>query len=329
MASIFESLTQSLSPDLIGQIGKATGLDVSQIGKGLGVVGPLITGALASRASTPDGLSGLMNSLTQSGGSASLNSLSDVISGGGASTSMLSSLLGPGLGAMSSTIERALGFKVGPLIAMAAPLVINQLRQRMTAQNLDKDGVARLLRDEQSGFAKQTDATAGIVRQALDAGRDAAATKANYRPEQWNDVRLGAAAVALRVMGASPSGLAGAAKEVMALGKALSASKKNAAPTSMLNLAFDTDLGKEDFSKLPEDGPGLVNMARRAMQAVAANSPSDAVGYGRLLVDAATRVAEASKEGGFLGIGGTRVSEDEQRAIDEIRSVVGSVVQLA
>jgi hypothetical protein len=34
-------------------------------------------------------------------------------------------------------------------------------------------------------------------------------------------------------------------------------------------------------------------------------------------------VAEASKEGGFLGVGGTRVSEPEQKAIDEIRAVVG------
>src|SRR5262245_20108708 len=112
MASIIESFTQSLSPDLMAQIGKASGLDVSQTGKGLGVVGPLITGALASRASTPDGLGGLMSSLSQSGDSASLSSLSDVISGGGASSSMLSGLLGSGLGAMSGTIERALGFKV-------------------------------------------------------------------------------------------------------------------------------------------------------------------------------------------------------------------------
>jgi hypothetical protein len=53
------------------------------------------------------------------------------------------------------------------------------------------------------------------------------------------------------------------------------------------------------------------------------------VAYGRLLVDVATRVAEASKEGGILGFGGTRVSEEEQRAIDEIRAAVGSVVQPA
>jgi hypothetical protein len=39
-----------------------------------------------------------------------------------------------------------------------------------------------------------------------------------------------------------------------------------------------------------------------------------------LLVDVAVKTAEASKEGGFLGYGGRRVSKEEQEAIDAIRS---------
>ena len=60
-----------------------------------------------------------------------------------------------------------------------------------------------------------------------------------------------------------------------------------------------------------------------AVAAVSANSPRDASEYGRLLLNVASQVAEASKEGGFLGIGGTRVNEEEQKAIDQIRKVVG------
>ena len=329
MASLIESLTQSFTPDLLGLVGKATGLDGTQISKGLGIVGPLVTGALANRASTPDGLSGLMNSLSQAGGGAATTSLSSLITGGGASSSMLSSLIGPGLGAMSGTIDRALGFKVSPLIAMVAPLIIGQLSQRASTQKLDKDGIARLLRDEQSVVMKQGGEAMTVVQQALDAGRDAADTKAKYSADQWSDVRLGAAAVAVLVMGASPSGLVGASKEVVALGKALAESRIDAGPTSILNLACESDPGIEDYKKLPEDGPGLVDVARRALQAVATKSPADAVRYGKMLVDAATRVAEASKEGGFLGIGGTRVSGQEQQAIDEIRAAVRQVVQVA
>jgi uncharacterized protein DUF937 len=253
MASLFESLTQSLTPEVMGAIGKTTGLDLNQATKGLGVVGPLITSALANRASTPDGLSGLMNALSPSSGGGLLSDLSKTISSGGAPASMMSSLFGPGLGAMGATIDKALGFKVSPLIAMAAPL--KQLSQRMTAQKLDQNAVAQLLRDEQTALASKTDkATATLVQQALDAGKEATTTKARYPADQWNDVRLGAAAVAVHVMGAAA--------------------------------------------------------------------------YGRLLVDAATHVAEASKEGGFLGIGGTRVSAQEQQAIDEIRAAVGQVTRV-
>lgn len=125
---------------------------------------------------------------------------------------MMSGLFGPGLDAMGGTIDRALGFKVSPLIAMAAPFVLKQLSQRMTAQKLDQNGVAQLLRDEQTALGSKTDkATATVVQQALEAGNQATSTKARYPADQWNDVRLGAAAVAVHVMGASPSGFAGAA----------------------------------------------------------------------------------------------------------------------
>jgi hypothetical protein len=43
-------------------------------------------------------------------------------------------------------------------------------------------------------------------------------------------------------------------------------------------------------------------------------------------VDVATNVAEAATEVGFLGGEGTRVSADEKRAIDQIKSVAGLVV---
>jgi hypothetical protein len=38
----------------------------------------------------------------------------------------------------------------------------------------------------------------------------------------------------------------------------------------------------------------------------------------------AQAVAAAHKEGGFLGIGGTRVSEAEEHALDEISAALGA-----
>jgi len=45
--------------------------------------------------------------------------------------------------------------------------------------------------------------------------------------------------------------------------------------------------------------------------------------YRRFVVTLAERVAHAYKEGGFLGLGGTPVSEREQAVLDEIAAAVG------
>jgi hypothetical protein len=39
-----------------------------------------------------------------------------------------------------------------------------------------------------------------------------------------------------------------------------------------------------------------------------------------MMVSVAESVAEASKEGGFLGFGGVRVSEREQSVLDQIKA---------
>jgi hypothetical protein len=50
--------------------------------------------------------------------------------------------------------------------------------------------------------------------------------------------------------------------------------------------------------------------------------PEEVQEYRRMLVEHAEKVAQAGKEGGFLGIGGVRVSEAEERILAEIRLAV-------
>ena len=47
--------------------------------------------------------------------------------------------------------------------------------------------------------------------------------------------------------------------------------------------------------------------------------PEEIQEYRQMLVEHAEKVAQAGKEGGFLGIGGVRVSEAEERILAEIR----------
>jgi uncharacterized protein YidB (DUF937 family) len=104
VATLFESLSEAITPDVVGQIGKTTGLDSSLVSTGLGTVGPLITGALAGRASSPQGLGGLMDMLPASGGG--LGSIIGSLAGSGAEASKEGGFLGIG-GTRISDAERA------------------------------------------------------------------------------------------------------------------------------------------------------------------------------------------------------------------------------
>ena len=323
MASLMETLTQSLTPDLVGQIGKSVGLDSSLVNKGFGVVGPLVTGALANTAQSPLGMDGLMKLFPQSGGSSGIGSLVSMITGGGASSSTLSGLFGPGLSAISGTLDRSLGFKVAPLLGMAAPLVMGFVGQTMKSRNLDNNGVAQLLQDEHKQFMTSGSEASKLVMKALDAGKEAAVSRARYSAEQWTKVRLAPMAVAQAVMDASPSGTFGRSKELAAVASAITVSRSTASPTSLVNLAFDEDVTSKEGEALKKNPGVAIGVIRDAFSAVSTNSPGDTSEYGRMLVNVAIQVAEASKEGGFLGVGGTRVSESEQKTIDQVRALVG------
>src|SRR5262245_27053618 len=279
MASLFETLTQSLTPDLVGQIGKSVGLENSLVNKGLGVVGPLVTGALANTAQTPLGLDGLMKLVPHPGGSSGLGSLVSMITGGGASSSTLSGLLGPGMSAITGTLERSLGFKVGPLLGMAAPLVLSLLGQTMKSQNLDKAGVAQLLQQEHKQFMSSGSDASKLVMKALDAGKEAAIVKARYSADQWAKVRLAPMAVAQAVMAASPSGAIGRSKELAAATSAIAAGKEATSPTSLVSLAFDTDLTTSETDVLKQTPAPAIGMIRDAVAAVSTNSPADSPEY--------------------------------------------------
>jgi hypothetical protein len=52
-------------------------------------------------------------------------------------------------------------------------------------------------------------------------------------------------------------------------------------------------------------------------------APAEVDAYKAWLMAIAVQVANASKEGGFLGFGGTRVSGGEQAALERLSSVLG------
>ena len=66
-----------------------------------------------------------------------------------------------------------------------------------------------------------------------------------------------------------------------------------------------------------------IETLRQARALVDAKAPDDAATFKGWLRDISQHVAEASKEGGFLGIGGVLVSDAEKATLTEISSALG------
>jgi hypothetical protein len=67
----------------------------------------------------------------------------------------------------------------------------------------------------------------------------------------------------------------------------------------------------------------LITHLKAAASAVEAKSPSEGAAYRAWLLSVATDVSQAAKEGGFLGMGGTLVSRDEQEALAQLAQALG------
>ena len=158
------------------------------------------------------------------------------------------------------------------------------------------------------------------------------ASKTDFTPSEWAQLLKAPAWASIAVMAASPSGPLGALKEMFAAGKVLADAKAGASNplvTALVNdlatsegrhLAHPTELA----GKTPDQVQAAATEAlRQVATLVGAKGGADAADFKRWLANLAERVASASKEGGFLGIGGTRVDEKETTALAGINKALG------
>ena len=268
----------------------------------------------------PEGTGGLLGNL---GGL--LSGLTGGTAGG--ESSPTTALLGPGVNAIGGALTRALGFNVTPLLAMAAPALLGLVSKAVQSDKLDAGGLASMLGQERDAFASNpaNKETVALVTSAMASGDKAAATIAAYG-ESWKHVAAGPAAALFMVSTSDLSGPIGSIKEAQAAGKALLDAASKAEPTSVLASAFGGGLTTDMASQVKALAPSkdkLIEIVKAGAAAVAAKSPGELQAYKNTILSVAQASAEASKEGGFLGIGGTLVSKDEQAALDAIKAALG------
>jgi len=156
-------------------------------------------------------------------------------------------------------------------------------------------------------------------------------TKAEFTPEEWKTLLVGPLAVNVYMIFADPS-VFGSVKEVMALTKDLAETLKKPDIPELLRFMV-TDLTDKDTVKalMPEvkGDPETVKAELREMIKAAVElldakaEPEEAAYIRQWLYELAERTAAASKEGGFLGIGAVRVSEEEKQALAELAEILG------
>jgi hypothetical protein len=159
------------------------------------------------------------------------------------------------------------------------------------------------------------------------------ATKADFTADEWKQIQRAPFMAGLAVVAASPSGPFGVVKEMFAVGKMLAEVKTQGSSNDLVKaLVADLETGARDQSapaelqgKTPDQVRSFaVESCRQAAALIEKKAkPDEAQGFKQWLVSAAQKVGEAAKEGGFLGFGGTQVSEQEAATIKELSTALG------
>ena len=183
------------------------------------------------------------------------------------------------------------------------------------------------------GVPKAAEVTAWVnsAQTMEDAGAWAITTKSaalrsHFADDEWMKIKLAPLAAAALVVGASPSDKKDTAVELSASAGAVNSARAAARPEALLNVAFPGDVSSEDIAKFMGETPpaAMLSTIKAATDLVRRSADASQLeAYQQMIVSVAQQAAEASKEGGFLGMGKKLVSDEEQAAINDIHASIG------
>jgi hypothetical protein len=155
-------------------------------------------------------------------------------------------------------------------------------------------------------------------------------TKADYTEEEWATLTRAPTVAGLAISFADPGGPIELTKEGLAVMRAAGAPPSDdelliavsqaamAQRQARVNPVKDLDL------KGATARQQIVDELRRVNEILSAKAtPEEAASFRTWLIEAAQEAANAAKEGGFLGIGATRVSEGEEAMLSQLREILG------
>ena len=157
------------------------------------------------------------------------------------------------------------------------------------------------------------------------------ANKQSFTPEEWTKILESVMLAGMAVSAAEPSGLWGLLKEGVASSSALAAAKSDSGSSELIKAVvaeYETSEGRSSVQEALRkrfSGAKPADVVQRSLEnlrevsgILAAKAPGDAPGFKAWLNTISEKVAEASSEGGFLGIGGVQVSDKEKATLADI-----------
>jgi hypothetical protein len=187
MPSLFETLTQSLGSTELGQLGQQIGADEASTSTAVATALPMLIGALAHKASQPQGAQAIAGALARDHDGSILDNLQDYLGGGNSALNGVgqpaaavdgAGILGHLLGGQRGAVEQAVGASSGlsagstaRLLELLAPLVMGSLSRNANQQGLDASGLAGLLGQEHANLSQSGALLSGFMS-LLDSNHD-------------------------------------------------------------------------------------------------------------------------------------------------------------
>ena len=166
--------------------------------------------------------------------------------------------------------------------------------------------------------------------------------KSTFTPEEWKGIREVPHLVSLAVATAGASGIFGTMKEAFSSSASLVEGMKSDSALlraicsreeiSSAQTTLRESVGQLQGSDYPAVQEKLATLAVNGIQSALdtirrKGDAADAVAFASFVDRLGKRVAESAKEGGFLGIGGERVSGGERQVLERLAKATASTAQ--
>ncbi len=182
--SLMDFVSQQIGNDQVDQIANQLGASKEQTENAIGMALPTLLGAVARKADNESGVAEIDDALNDHDGSI-FESLGSVLGGGAQEAPGIQALGGSGagdllgniLGGRQQRVETGIGKasglnggQVASLLGMLAPVVMGAIGKKKRSENMDRGGLAGMLRGEKETMEKQ--ASGGLLAGLLDQDGD-------------------------------------------------------------------------------------------------------------------------------------------------------------